>query len=143
MAIRTYKLGPGTLVLNPGVAGTFDCSTQLKNCRVEWSEQVETEDAIPVLSGEEIPAEETATYTAKLAGNVLQDLEEAGLVNYTWENMGTEVPFEFQPRSDVARSVTGTLRIGPLNLGGDVKSRPESDFSWSIIGEPVYAPAAP
>ncbi len=133
MTIRNYKLGPGTLTLNPGAA--FEMNTQLKNARVEWSENVSSEDAVDVLSGEQLAGDEDASYTAKLAGNVLQDLEDTGLVAFTWENMGLEVPFTFTPRTDVGTAVSGTVRIVPLNLGGDVKSRPESDFSWSCVGD--------
>lgn len=143
MAIRSYKLGPGVLTLDPGA--DFDCSAQVTNCRVEWSENVSSEDAIPVLSGEEIAAEESAEYTAKLAGTMLQDLELAGVVAFTWDNAGIEVPFTFQPRSDVDRAVTGTVRIAPLNLGGDVSktARPTSDFSWSCVGLPDFGDATP
>lgn len=139
--IRSYKLGPGTLVLDPGA--DFDCSAQLKNIRVEWSESTTSEDAIPVLSGEEIAAEESSEYTAKLAGNVLQDLEAAGMVAFTWDHKGEEIPFTFTPRTDAARIVTGVVRVGPLTLGGDVSktARPDSDFSWSIVGDPLFADA--
>lgn len=136
MPIRTYKLGPGTLVLDPGA--DFDASTQLKNCRVEPSEQVDSEDAIPVLSGDEIAAEETATYTFKLSGSVLQDLEAAGFVAFTWDHMGETMPFTFIPRTDADRQVTGTVRVAPVTIGGDVKSRPDSDFTWSCIGTPDF-----
>lgn len=143
MAIRSYKLGPGVLTLDPGA--DFDCSTQMTNVRVEWTESTTSEDAIPVLSGEEIAAEESADYTAKLSGTALQDLELAGLVQFTWDHMGEEIPFTFQPRSDTDRAVTGTVRVAPLNLGGDVSktARPTSDFSWSCIGLPDLGDATP
>lgn len=133
MTIRNYKLGPGTLTLNPGAA--FEMNTQLSNARIEWSESVSSEDAVDVLSGEQLAGDEDATYTAKLAGNALQDLEATGLLAFTWEHMGEEIPFVFVPRTDVGAEVTGTVRVAPLNLGGDVKSRPTSDFSWSCTGD--------
>lgn len=137
--IRSYKLGPGSLGLG---AVPFDASAQLKNCRIEWSEEVDREDAVAMLNGEELPASENATYSAKLAGTVLQDLEAAGMVAWTWDHAGEEVAFEFAPRDDVARKVTGVVRVAPLNLGGDVKSRPDSDLSWSCIGTPEFVDIA-
>lgn len=133
MAIRNYKMGPGVLTLNPGAP--FEMNTQLTNARVEWSENVSTDDAIDALSGDQLQGNETADYTAKLAGTCVQDLEETGLLAFTWENMGVEMPFTFQPRDDALLTVTGTVRIAPLNLGGDVKSRPTSDFSWSCVSD--------
>lgn len=141
MAVRRYKLGPGTLELG---AVPFDASTQLKACSIQWSENVDSTDAVPMLSGDELPADENATYSAKLVGTAQQDLEAAGFVAWTWEHMGEEVAFTFQPRSDTARAVTGTVRVAPLDLGGDVKAQPDSAISWSCVGElPVFDDVAP
>lgn len=138
MAIKSYKMGPGTLKLGP--AGIQDVSCQVTNMRVEWDESVDTTDAVDVLCGEQLAAEETATYTATLAGNILQDIDAAGVVAYSWTNKGVNVVFEFIPNTVAARKVTGTVRVVPITLGGDVKSRPRSDISWKCIGTPVLAP---
>lgn len=139
MTIRSYKMGPGVLTLNDG--SPFEASGQLKSCKVEWSEATSSTDAIPVLSGEEIAGEEEATYSAKLSGSVLQDLETAGLVAWTWEHKGETVTFSFEPNSAGESKVTGSCRIIPLTVGGDVKSRPDSDFTWACPVDPQLVPA--
>lgn len=135
MPIKSYKLGDGTLKL--GEAGVQDVSCQVTNCRVEWSEQVTSTDDVDALCGETLKGEEEATYTANLAGNLVQDIDAAGAVAWSWDNKGTQVPVEFVPSTVAGRKVTGTVRIVPINLGGDVKTRPRSDFTWKFTTDPV------
>lgn len=135
MAIQSYKMGPGTLTL--GAGGAQDVSAQVRACTVACSESSTTEDAIPVLTGEEIPEEEAVTLAWSIAGSFLQDIAVAGLVAYTWANASEEVPFEFVPNTAAGRQVTGTCRLVPLSIGGDVKSRPTTDFEWKIVDTPV------
>ncbi len=137
MAIQSFQMGAGTLKLGP--AGAEDISGQVANCRVEWSEAVSTGEAVDVLTGEQLAGTDTSTLTAVLAGNVVQDIAAAGMVDYTWTNAGDEVDFEFIPNTVEARKVTGTVRLVPITLGGDVKTKPRSDFSWACIGHPVLA----
>jgi len=137
MTVLSHKLGPGVLTIG---AGPLDVSAQVTACTVEWEEAVEVTAAIPVLSGEEVPEEEAATYKSKLTVTFLQDdLGAANLVSYTWTNKGTNVAFKFIPNNSIARKVTGTLRVVPVNVGGDVKVRNTSDVSFAIIGVPVLA----
>lgn len=140
MTILSYLLGPGTLKLGP--AGAFDVSSQLTACKVTPSEAVSRVEAIPVLSGEELPAEESSTISSVLEGTFLQALEDTGddgVVAYTWDNAGDEVAFEFIPSTAGARKVTGTVRLVPIAIGGDVSktARPTSDFSWSVTSGPL------
>ena len=72
-----------------------------------------------------------------LTGTLVQDLTEAGMFDYTWTNKGDEVPFSFVPSTAAGREVTGVCRIAPLNMGGDVKKKNTTDFTWAIIGDPV------
>jgi hypothetical protein len=95
MAIKKYTMGPGTLELG----GTLGIEAQVTAMRVEWTENVTTADTIAVLSGEETGGEEDADYRATLAGNVVQDIDAAGLVEYSWSNKGIEVPFVFVPNT--------------------------------------------
>jgi hypothetical protein len=135
MTILSYKLGPGTLTLG---TGPLDASAQVTAIRVVPEESVETAEAVDVLSGEQLAEEETASYKYKLTATFLQDtLAAAGLVAYTWDNAGASVPFKFAPNTPLDRQITGTLRVVPLEIGGDVKKRNTSDWSVSIIGTPV------
>jgi hypothetical protein len=137
MAVLSYKLGPGTLTIG---TGPLDVSAQVTKCIVEADENVDTVDAIDVLSGEQIAAEDTASYKWKLSATFVQDtLAAAGLVDFTWTNAGVNIPFKFIPATAIARKVTGTIRCVPLAIGGDVKKRNTSDWSPAIIGTPVLA----
>lgn len=136
MTVKSYKLGPGTLTLG---AAPLDVSGQITNCRVEASENVTTiGDALELLSGETLAAEESAAYRFTLAGSLVQDLAANGVIDYTWLNKGLEVPFTFVPSTAEGREVTGVVVPIPLTIGGDVKSRPTSDFSWRVIGDPDF-----
>lgn len=135
MTIQSIKVGDGTLVLGVD-PDDIDFSAQMTNTRIEWNESTTSTAAIPVLSGEELPEEEEASYKATLAGNLIQDIEAAGVVAWSWAHRGEEVEFKFVPRTATARAVTGVVRVAPINLGGDVKQRNRSDISWSCIGFP-------
>lgn len=142
MPIKRYTVGPGTLTLGGG-GSAFDLSAQVTNCRVEWSESTSNVDPIAVLTGEETGADSTTSYSATLAGNLIQDLTVAGTVAYTWAHKGEELPFTFVPSTAEGRAVTGTVRVGPITLGGDAKDKtPRSDFSWPCIGTPILGAAA-
>ena len=132
MAIKSNVMGPGTFSI--GSVGTpLDLTAQVTSLTVEFSEEVE--DSIATLSGETLGG--AADYPATLTGTLVQDLTEAGMFDYTWTNKGDEVPFSFVPSTAAGREVTGICRIAPLNLGGDVKKKNTTDFTWAIIGDPV------
>lgn len=140
MAIKRYTMGPGTLTL--GEHG--DIAAQVTAMRVEWSVNESSSDDTPVLSGEVLQGEADVTYAATLAGNVVQDLDAAGLVEFTWTNKGVNVPFVFVPSTDKGRQVTGTVRVDPITLGGDVRDKaPRSDLSWRCIGDPDLGNVTP
>lgn len=132
MPIKSYKVGPGTLTI--GLVGdTVDFTAQITKATVKWSKQ--QEDNVPVLSGEELAGERT--YSATLTATLIQDLTPDGLVDFTWENKGAEVPWSYTPSTAAGRSITGVLVVDPIDVGGDVKSRPTSDIEWACVGEPV------
>lgn len=124
----SFKMGPGTVKLGP--AGVQNISIQVTSFTVTFAESVETTPAVPVLTGDELPAEETPTVTWAVSGNIIQDLEAAGVVAYSWTNSKAELALEFIPNTVAARKVTGTIVMVPINLGGDSKARPQSDFTW-------------
>ena len=137
MTILSHKLGPGVLTIG---AGPLDVSAQVTKCIISPEESVDTVDAIDVLSGEQLAAEDTASLKWKLDATFLQDdLAVANFVAYTWANALTNVAFKFIPNNSITRKVTGTLRVVPLAIGGDVKKRNTSDWSVAIIGTPVLA----
>ena len=132
MPIKSYKIQEGTLQL--GTVGTsIDATAQVEEGTVSWSEDVE--DSRPTLSGEELAGE--AKYSATLSLKLIQDLEDGGLVDFTWDNKGVIVPFEFTPATATGRVITGSVRIAPMDVGGAVTTRPSSDVEWACIGDPV------
>jgi hypothetical protein len=135
MTVKSYKVGPGELTLGAVGPTLKDWTPQVTSCTVEWEEDVE--DSVPTLSGEELDGE--PSYSATLTGTFVQDISADGLIDWTWTNKGTKVPFTYTPNSDEGASFSGVVRIRPLNAGGDVKTRPTVDFEWACIGEPVMA----
>jgi hypothetical protein len=128
MPPETYKVRDGLFTVG---AADDVYSQQVREMAVDPSENVETEDDIEVLSGDVIEGEDEVTHDYVLTAKILQDLSAAGFVTWTWTHAGEWQPFTFQPRGDVARAVTGEIRVIPVRIGGLVKSRAESDLTWS------------
>lgn len=130
-----YKPGPGTLTL-----GGTEFSMQLRNCRVEPTENVTEEEDLDLLDGTTLAGEDDVTRTYTLSGTAVQDLNDTGLLAYTWANAGDEVAFVFTPKTARTAAVSGTCRIVPLVIGGDANARAMADFSFACIGEPTLVP---
>ena len=133
MTVNTITVGPGTLTL--GETGTLSTlSSQVTACRVV--PDVENEDPIDVLSGEQAPGDRSESWT--LAGTLLQDLGAVdSTTEYLFEHRGQELPFEFIPSSAAGKQFTGTVVPEAIEMGGDAKTKPTSDFEWQLVGEPV------
>jgi hypothetical protein len=136
MTVQSYKLGPGTLTLG---SAPLDVSAQVTAMKVEWSENVTSGEDLDLLSGDSLLGDQDATYRANLAGNLLQDIAAAGVVDWSWTNKGTEQAFKFVPSTSEGRQITGVLVPVPITVGGDVKTRPRSDITWRIVGDPDLA----
>lgn len=138
MAISTYTVGPGTLKFT--LAGASKSETpfesQVTKCVINTS--ADRGDQLNVLSGESIGSE--PDYKAQLEVSVLQDLKKNGIVDWSWTNMGKEATFTYTPNTAEAATVTGKCTIDPISIGGEVKSRATSDFTWDCIGMPTFTP---
>lgn len=139
MAISSFKMGPGTLKFDVG--GSMDVSCQITKGTITPVVNVDTTEAIAVLCGEEIPEEEEVDYRWTLDATVVQDITAVGFVAWTWTNKGLTKTFEFIPNTAAARKITGSVRIDPVTLGGDVKTRNTSDLSFPLTPgtDPVLA----
>lgn len=136
MAVTAHKLGPGSLSL--GETGTLrEFNSQITNAR--WTPNIDQEDPIDVLSGEQIA--DDPDITSVLAGTFLQDYGSEALVTWCWENRGQVLPFEFKPRNDSELVITGNCQVLPVEVGGDVKTRNTSDFEFPLIGDPAFGSA--
>lgn len=134
MPAKTFKMGPGTLIL--GETGTtLDLSCQLTSTLVKWDK--DKDDDLNTLCGDTVPGD--TIYTAQLSGTVLQDLSTAGVIEFTWTNKGTQMPFKFVPNTAEGKQVSGIVTIDPVDVGGDTKTRPTSDFEWDCVGEPTFS----
>lgn len=131
MPIKSNKMGPGTFTIDTGTP--VDYAAQVASFTVKWS--LDQDDAIPVLSGDELEGDET--WSATLSGNVVSDLSDGGMVEYTWQHKGEAVPFTFVPSTVAGKAVSGVCKIRPLDIGGDAKKTMRSDFEWACIGEPT------
>lgn len=134
---QSYKMGPGTLVLGE-VGSEQDISCQITTARLTPNKN--QEDAVSTLCGDSIPGE--VDYTWSLNATMLQDLTTGGINEWSMTNAGTEQPFTFTPNTTLGASVTGTIVVDPLAIGGDVKSRPTAEVEWSVVGQPALTPAA-
>lgn len=136
MPIESYKLGPGTLTFDDG--SPFDLSLQVTGCKIEPSETVQTREAVKVLGGGELAAEDSASYRYTLSGSVLQDISATGIVPWTWDHEGEFVDFTFVPSTSEGRQAAGRCRIVPLVFGGDdIDDRPQSEFAYVCEAKPV------
>lgn len=137
MTVNTITVGPGTLTV--GEVGTLaTLSSQVTACRVV--PDVENEDPINVLSGEQAPGDRSESWT--LAGTLLQDLGAVdSTTEFLFENRGTQLPFVFSPSTAAGKQITGEVVVEAIEMGGDAKTKPTSDFEWQIVGEPTIAAA--
>jgi len=130
------KLGPGVLTL--GETGTtVDASCQVNNVRIAVSK--DQADSKTMLCGTVKPG--ATTYTYALSGNFDIDPENGDTGLFALSNVakGTELPFTFTPNSADGTTATGTLIIDPLDFGADEYGEDlNSDFEWSLVGEPTY-----
>ena len=126
------KLGPG--VLKVGTVGSpLDFSGPATSATVV--PDVDSDDDVLVLSGSTIAGDRT--YTASLKATVYQDdLVAGGLIRYSWDHKGEQVPFTFTPYGNDL-SVTGQLTIDPLPIGGEVGKKNTTDLEWACVGFPT------
>lgn len=133
MAVNTITVGPGTLTL--GEDGTLSTlSSQVTACRLVPT--VDNEDPIDVLSGEQAPGDRSESWA--LAGTLLQDLGAAdSTTEFLFEHRGEQLPFQFIPATAAGKELTGTVTVEAIEMGGDAKTKPTSDFEWQLVGFPA------
>lgn len=134
MAVATYTVGAGSLSIGAaGLLTTF--GSQATNVRLVPKSDIG--DTIYVLSGESVAGDFLETYT--LEGTLLQDLGATAKTEWLFEHSGETHVFEFIPNTVAARKITGSLVVTAVEIGGDVKTKPTSDFSFTVVGKPVIA----
>lgn len=133
MAVSTYTVGAGTLTI--GASGDLtNFSSQITSCKLEAS--ADLGDTIYVLSGESVAGDFSETFT--LTGTMLQDLGATSKTEWLFNNAGETHVFEFVPSTAAGRRITGSLVVSsPAEIGGDVRTKPTTDFSFTVVGKPV------
>jgi hypothetical protein len=127
------KMRQGTLTF--GATGGVDASTLITKAGTKW--KADSDDPVEVLSGAMIAGDRT--YTCQLTFTAYQDdMEDGGLIAYSWAQKGAEVPFTFTPAAG-GRQVVGTAIVDPLDVGGDVGAKNTTDVTWDCVGEPELA----
>lgn len=135
MTVNTLTIGPGTLTIGEDTGITV-FSSQCKSCTL--SPSVETGDPIPVLSGEQVPGDRTETFALK--GTFVQDFGvEASTTEWLWEHRGEVHDFVYAPSTAGGKEITGQLTVEAIDIGGDVKTKGTSDFSFTLTDAPVFA----
>ncbi len=137
MPASTYTFGPGSLIIGE-TGSSIEISCQVTNGTVSWD--VDAEDDTPLLCGEVEPGDEE--FTAALAFNTFQDLaDDDGIVVASWGAMkGTVQPIEFIPSTAAGKRIVGNVKVRPIDVGGEAKTKPRSDVEWPFVGEPVLEP---
>lgn len=144
MPVKSYKLGPGTLELGTD-PDDLDVSAQVRSMLVRVAERVTRVEPVPVLSGEELEGSESVDHDATLVGNVIQDIDVDGFVDWSWEHRGEPVAIRFIPSTVKGRTCIGTVVPVPLDFGGDVDgtTRPEAAITWRFTEMPALGVVAP
>lgn len=138
MAVSTLTVGAGTFTI--GAAGLLtNFSSQVTSVKLVPSS--ETEDDIYVLSGESVAGAFSETYT--IEGTLLQDFgSTASKIEWLYAHSGETHVFEFDPATTGATKITGSLVVTAVEIGGDVRSKPTSDFTFKCVGKPTVVAAA-
>ena len=129
MPITESRLKTGTLTID-GQA----FATQATNVRLVPSTDEEG-DQLEVLSGDTILPTEVTTWA--LVMTAVQDFDDpAGLVALSWGSAGDVVPFTWRPNA-AGVTYTGSVKVRPLEVGGDVNARLTTDAEWPCQGAPT------
>lgn len=137
MTAKSHKLGPGYLKF--GATGTeAEFSTRCREVAIE--PDIDEEDPLAVLSGDEVEGDETESYA--VTGVILQDYDLNSLLVWAHVHAGQILKWTFRPDNDKALGATGFIKVRRIKIGGEVKTRNESDFEFPGRADPAV-PGAP
>jgi|SRR5690349_6180002 len=133
-AIEDSRLSGGVLTVDAQEFAKQMTSVQLTPSTDTDGDPVET------LSGAKIEADEVTSWELEL-GAIQDFVDPAGFVEFARANAGQLVSFSWQPNS-TGPTYTGTVRVRAVAIGGEVKSRLNTDGKWPVIGDPnvTYTP---
>lgn len=137
MTVNDSRLLRGTLSFG-AVASAAVAEGQATNVVIEQQDG-DTEDSVTVLSGETVGGASTAG-PWHITATFIQDFDATpSLQEWSYTNRDTPQEFTFTPNDKVgAPTVTGTVNVKFIGLGGDTKVRITRDIDWGIVGDPVF-----
>lgn len=129
MPITESRLRSGVLTLD-----AVEFATQATNVRLVPSTD-EAGDPLEVLSGETINAEDETTWS--LVIEAVQDFDSpTGFVMFAFDNANELVPYSWKPNAN-GPTFTGTVRVRPVEIGGEVNARLTTDAEWPCTAKPT------
>ncbi len=130
-SVPAHITGPGTLT----VGETGSLSDLAVACtKAILTPSVESEDDVPVLSGDIIAGADTFTW--ELQATLFQSFDAEGITDFLFKHRGEVLPFTYRPSNSHNQTWKGKLKIRPMDVGGDVKKRNTSDVALPLVGEP-------
>lgn len=126
------KLGPGFLTF--GATGSNKEFGGLTS-QVTLEPEYDSDDAIPVLSGDEIDGDETEKWTLKFTK--FQDYSAESLDLWLYQNAGEVLDFTFVPDKGGKLQAKGKVKIRAGAIGGEVKKKNTSELELPVIGRPT------
>lgn len=127
MAIRDSRNKNGTLTLD-----ALAFASQATNVTLDPSTDEEG-DGLEVLSGETIDPDEVTSWSLEI--EAVQDFDDpAGFVKFCKDNAGQAVPFTWAPSGATGPTYSGSVRVRPVRIGGDVNTRLTTPASFPVIG---------
>lgn len=101
------------------------------------------DDAIEeVLDGTPLEGEDSEK-PWKLAFTSVQDFtNDEGLQTYSWEHESEVVAYSWAPRGAEGPTYSGTVKVSPLEVGGEINKRLSVEAEWILSGKPTRTPAA-
>lgn len=137
MPVKTLTVGAGTLTIGADAA-LIQFASQVTSVRLVPN--VDNEDPVYVLSGEAVAGDRAESFT--LEGAMLQDFgAEGSTTEWLFQHRGEEHPFSFTPNTKGKRKITGVVVVEAIEIGGDARTKPQSDFEFQVIGQPVISAA--
>lgn len=128
MAIEESRLKGGTLTLDALPFAKQASSVKLVPSTDSEGERIET------LDESTIEPDERTTWELEIGA--VQDFDdEAGFVEFARLNAGEVVPFVWEPNA-TGPSYAGTVKVRPVEIGGDVNTRLATTATWPVIGDP-------
>ena len=135
MPIIESRLKGGTLTLD-----ALPFATQATNVTLS-PDTDEVGDPVEVLSGDTVTPEDETTWSLNI--EAIQDFDDPdGFVMFAFDNANELVPYSWKPNA-TGGTFTGTVRVRPVEIGGDVSVRLSTSAEWPCTAKPTYTPPAP